>query len=245
MTSNRIVVTVAWGPRQEGLEECSRRLCNWLDTLRAVHPAFERWKRTGPTKREAQRKGLLSTPDDILNLLRSGAQRRDSDGTQIQNLGFSFDLWNEFLHGAFVKIHGTCGTYSKVGILNRVYLRLPTQLKGCEELSLGPILKLLLKNMVTSWNPESGCVFSDALLNAAFPNTLGVEAGWITYARLENQLRLEPGFVAHLEQIGSVGVIVDLLGGRRPSVVQEVVDAVRKVREIIQKEKGQAKVLPI
>lgn len=228
MVSNRIVVSVVWGPRQESLEDCAWRLRDCLQRLRNIHSAFADWKQAQGTRREAEKYRVLPTMDSVVRVLRSGMNHYEEDGKVIAELGFSFGLWNTLTPGASVKLHGACGVHSRSTIRNRVDLRLPTRGQVRQELTRGPVLKLLLKTMVAAWAPEWGCVSSAALVDAAFPGGADSNTGWIIYTHLRQAL--PPGHCSKppIELIGSDGAIFDLLDQGYPEINLELIDAVRK-----------------
>lgn len=117
-----------WGSRREGLEECASRLQIGLAALAQVSPLLARWKPKGRT-RMGPVSGDEVVASQLVDVLGRGVNRRDADGSVIEELGWSWSAWNGLSRSpAAVSVQCGATTFS-VGVLNSfVYV---AHLPGC------------------------------------------------------------------------------------------------------------------
>ena len=220
------------GARKESVDACSSRLIQTIESVAEICPQLLVWKRTAARKRDA-RATISFEPRDVIPLLETGRNCRDSDKGVIQSLGYSFGMWNEIEPEVTAKLEGTCGLHAS-GMFNRICLRLPESKSNQSCLFDSDTLNELLKALVLAWEPDFGLVYSDALLQAAFPNDVPLRYGWISYARMtQNRLGKNAPEEARIEKIGQDGILIDLLKGEMPSLNEDRIRSVQNIKEYL------------
>jgi hypothetical protein len=164
-----------WGPRAESVEECAARLTRFLDELEAAHPLLAMRYELG----HSPRSGAPSTLDATA-LLRGGRNRRDTDGTVIEELGYSVGLWNgDDSAGAGLSVG--CGTTS-AWIVNAVVLSLPVDDDDGRPVPLPTeVNRRAFTSLVQCWAPDWATWTSDAARDAQPDDADAIVLGWLTY----------------------------------------------------------------
>ncbi|WP_157137826.1 Imm52 family immunity protein [Herbaspirillum lusitanum] len=141
-----------WGPRKESIEACAVRAENFFASLEFTSDLLKGWRRQGVRKSTASKTSPESlTTESLLGLLSSGRNRRDGDGSSIDNLGYRISLWNGGDTTTAASIMITCGLYAgTVGLSNAAVLRLPVKFdifsRNCAE--------ALMRNFILAWDPD-------------------------------------------------------------------------------------------
>lgn len=166
-----------WGPRKESSEQCADRLATCLKELASVSDVFSSWFEKGRSRRDALTHPIQQ--DGILALVKSGSNKRDSDKSAIEDLGFRVGLWNGASEEHSVSLSVTCGSYSQVaGLGNSVVLNFPE--------NLGTLTKReqaseVLASIARAWEPQWAGIISRASRNAR-PFTPGAPfVDWMIY----------------------------------------------------------------
>jgi hypothetical protein len=139
-----------WRARQERLEICGRRA---FETLRALQTlGYMSYYLQGRRRRDARRRQLEMTEENVLAVLAKGVNRADVGRTPIPELGWSMSLWSGDSDDDSYRISITCGGYSQhVG--NSVVLNLPAS--GPFSLSASPDRALqAYETLLEIWKPE-------------------------------------------------------------------------------------------
>lgn len=162
-------VGVYWAAREESPEEVSQRITAFLRAVAVVDASLETWFLKGSTRAAATTR-LEIDQSEIVRRLR--VNRRDDNGQQIPDLGYSLSVWN----GAGVSLQASLGKYSP-SVLNSVVLKFERSAA-----TLDPVAwKRLLNAAIEAFNPEHGVVTDNVILteaDAKFP----WEKGWLTYS---------------------------------------------------------------
>ncbi|WP_341457224.1 Imm52 family immunity protein [Mycobacteroides abscessus] len=87
-------ISAFWGPRAQSADESAEVIWTFLSNLAAVDVSLDNWRERASTSIEATKQPLINDPAQLSDLLRSGQNRRDDDGTVITELGCSIGLWN-------------------------------------------------------------------------------------------------------------------------------------------------------
>lgn len=150
-----------WGQRKQSADECAERLIACLKGLEATSSAFESWFRRGKSKQAALQQPV--DPSDysgIVGLLESGRNKRDTDRSVIEDLGFSVGLWNGTDGDRSASMSVACGVYSpNPHLRNSVVLDFPKQLDelGSRESALNALIAV-----VEAWKPDWAGIISRA-----------------------------------------------------------------------------------
>jgi Immunity protein 52 len=163
-----------WGPRAESVEECAARLTRFLHELEAAHPLLAMRYELG----RSPRSGAPSTLD-AAGLLRGGRNRRDTDGTVIEDLGYSVGLWNgDDSAGAGLNVD--CGTTS-ARVVNAVVLSLPVDDDGRPVPLPTEANRRAFTALVQCWAPDWATWTSQAAADAQPDDADSIMLGWLTY----------------------------------------------------------------
>src|ERR1700728_909317 len=113
--SDQFIMGAYWKARREPVESCADRLYTFMQTLCEGDDAFAHWYHLGRSRDEARtRKINVQNRPELLALLASGRNRRDTDNKVIENLGFHLWMWNGGEPGKEVNFNVKCGLFSEV-----------------------------------------------------------------------------------------------------------------------------------
>jgi len=196
-----------WGNRSESVQQCAHRLVTFLTGLSGCDERFRCWYLKGWSKKAALRKPIsYNDINHITAILQSSISRREDTGTIIEELGFSFGMWNGLDDDDGVSIIGSIGMFTKVGILNTVQIELPKELRG-----LGDVSRMAdaLQILATSWSPEWAMISSAQSIRLRdFRHSNGVFVDWMLYLDAgKYPLPVLPSF-CQVRNINNQGVII-------------------------------------
>jgi Immunity protein 52 len=185
-----------WGVRPEGLDECTSRLTRFLGMLASAHPLLETWFENANSRKSSLERPVAADPDPVRKLLAKGRNKRDTDGSIIDELGYSAGLWNgqDF---AAVRIHLRCGLYTRA-LDNVVSLELPDTLEATQLSRYGTARKILTA-LTERWEPDWATWTSHTLRRAQQIPVRVPVVGWMTFlsaARKVDAARLPGGVSA-------------------------------------------------
>jgi hypothetical protein len=184
MTDNYFVGAY-WSSRAESAEQCAGRLSLCLERLRAVHPALALWYRKGSSKAAASKDPVGASTDELLRLLLGGRNRRDADGSVIEELGFRASLWNK--NEIDVGFSTICGSHlNSKSVMNNFGLQLPAPEGGALELYEDRVVEEIVSALAEAWEPEwvTWASYSMRSDQAAAPGS--PVFGWLTYLSSSN-----------------------------------------------------------
>lgn len=201
---SRLTLGAYWKARREPVERCADRLVAFMSAIPKFDDAFVNWYRLGRSRKDALRQKLdTQNRQELLTLLATGRNRRDTDKEIIEDLGFGVWLWNgETDREAGFNV--TCGLYSEApGLCNNVVLKFPAELA---RLADSAVAMKLLSAAVISWEPDWAGIFSnEAMNNRDWDRKPFVD--WMVYVPQRIASVPSPSTVAHLENGGSVIVV--------------------------------------
>lgn len=176
-----VYVGAYWGSRREELEVCAARLKSCLASLAQVSPLLARWKPKGRTRMEAV-SGDEVVASQLVEVLGRGVNRRDADGSVIEELGWSWSAWNGMSRSP-AAVSVLCGaTTSSVGVLNSFVLRLPDPsddgASGLYERQAAIDVVLAISE---AWEPDFAVVTSNELRELLDRNAERPVVGWVNY----------------------------------------------------------------
>ena len=112
-----------WGPRKEGVVQCTRRFLRYMEAIAELGPPLARWHEKAYTRKEALMRRLDIDRASLRRLLDEGRNRSEMDGSVIRDLGFYVDIWNGAREDRAVSLSALCGKYSEYAGPNHVFLR--------------------------------------------------------------------------------------------------------------------------
>jgi hypothetical protein len=179
-----------WGARKESVERCADHVVQCLSSLRGCDVAFHRWSQPGRSRKQAQEYEIPVSIGAIKERLLHGQNRRDAGGGVIEELGYSFRLWNGGKDCEDVSFSVQCGAYSEnPSLWNSCVLNLPSEGPPSERLLRVEALLCLMRAVVDGFDPDWATVMPDSLLQQIrlVPNR--PTPGWLFYV----SNRLSPG----------------------------------------------------
>lgn len=168
-----------WGSRRESAAQCSERLVTCLARLAELDPALGNWFRRGVSKAAATAP-VGTDRESLSSLLAGGRNRKDFTHEAIEELGFSFALWN----GAspFVALSGVVGAFpSFEGVLNNVVLDFPPPEADALHLFEPPVAELIFETVVAAWEPTWTTWTTPTLRGMQGSAPREPVIGWMTY----------------------------------------------------------------
>jgi Immunity protein 52 len=165
--STRFFLGAYWPARKESIEQCADRMLRFFADLRACDDALATWYELGRTRKQAQGKVAdVSSRDYWLTRLKEGKNRRDTDRTVIEELGFSVGLWNGREKQKVAGLHVICGNYSAWTGGNNVTLDFPEELGTLKQPER---MSGVLAAVARAWEPDwAGVMSRDAMSARAF-----------------------------------------------------------------------------
>lgn len=169
-----------WGSRQESSEHCAERLATCLVRLGEIDRSLAVWFRRGASKAAAK----IPIDLDALSLnrlLSQGVNRRDVGGEVIEDLGFSFGLWNR--NRPTVGLGGTVGAHPSFGgVLNGIVLDIPPpDDDAAARLFVPAVATAIFDAVVEAWMPDWATWTSHPLRKVQGAAPREPVIGWMTY----------------------------------------------------------------
>lgn len=201
--SEKLVLTVAWGPRRETAAECAGR---WFDTrerLAAVDSGLlGAWSHNGTA---------LGAADALVSIVENGAHVWNESGDVIPEMGFLFSA------AAGPVLFSACaGLYTdNPNLMNRVHVEFPPQQPSPGRHIAEPVLLAL----VAAWEPDHGeaCWGWPPRAQPNGPREPG--AGFLTYLSPGRCWAVSEKIPGAVRQLPDGGVLVTATGpdGSPPS----------------------------
>jgi hypothetical protein len=146
------LVRAFWGPRPQSEADGVAHIVQLMTGLSEIDgDAFGRWFRLGRSRGEAIKREVLRSEASIARAL--GRNRRDSDHSVIEELGYSFSAWNggSDKDGLSLNVLFAC---TSERVQNSVVMGLPVAYEG--NLSRGAAVLDLVSRL---WQPEDAHVW--------------------------------------------------------------------------------------
>jgi len=169
-----------WGPRKESARSCAGRALRFLNGLAECETLFACWYQTGRSRKEALSRKVIITEECLEELFLKGVNRRDSDKSVIEDLGYLVFLWTEHEQREAVNLSFTCSCWFPE-IPNSCVLTFPSQGESRGRLLQASMAERLLRLAVECWEPDWGTVCSHELRDAMLTPLDGIQVGWLTY----------------------------------------------------------------
>lgn len=197
-----------WGPRRESAAARARRLADCFARLGACSELLGSWREKVDRKEQASHTAVSSESEALRELMLAGVNRRDADGSPIDELGFSVGLWNGDREAA-IGLSISCGGWASTpGVMNAFVLDLPPRLPGptAQLYELDTALAIM-RAVVEAWEPDWATLTSYELAAALDPAPREPSVGWVTFL---SDRRALPGDVPvpFCERLSSKGVLL-------------------------------------
>lgn len=227
----RIDLNARWGDRGESLDEVASRAAKCLKRLATFGDVFTHWFQLGKSRKEALEQRFEPTFESCRALLAKGRNRRDTDKSIIETLGFRMWLWNGQEGESAGGVRFNCGAYPAVAAMptpNECMVELPFGGSVADRLLQEEMLLSITETVVESWDPDWVRVSTFQMRQAVYPQPYqGVEVGWLTY--LSDRYGSLPALPAEYQtaRIDGLGTVViakqiDRLTASNPVHVESV-----------------------
>ncbi len=220
-----------WGVRKEDALACARRTAALVQLLKPVDPLFASWFQGAKSlKQSLQRPLELDLPS-----LQKYIQRklmRDDRRQLMEDLGFSFGLWNGRQGGNHAWLDMGCGGYCE-RVSNYCVLNTPNEGPGSDRVLTAPFQVAALRAIAAAWDPDWGVAMSHAHRDIIEKKSPDVWVGWVTY--LSRRLGRVPPLPApvRIEPVEDKGALVILTPERFTASNPEHVALAERVRELL------------
>lgn len=196
-----------WGPRQETLDACTDRAVKFLEGLSSTHSALSTWYQLGIMQTDAPQQPAVPERGVVSTLLESGRNRRESDRSVIEELGYSINLWNG--QDPSVALNIGCGRYHRSEyVKNAVIIDLPRLDEGLADLASLEKARAMMHLLVECWDPDWATWTSSELRKEQRVVPGRPVLGWMTY--LSSLQDPQPSLLARstLEPLGAGTLII-------------------------------------
>lgn len=194
-----------WPARPEALEACGARVVACLGKLAGIDELLASWFFKGSRRASAQRP-LGGSPETVLQALAAGRNRRDADGSVIDELGYTLGVWNGD-DADPVQLSIRCGI-SSPSVPNAVVLKLPARSARSTNLYNSSAATELLRALAEAWDPDWATVTSASLREAQGGGVASPVLGWLTYLSSGRGHIPELPDTFNVEPVGEIGSII-------------------------------------
>lgn len=200
-----------WGPRKESLGHCAARLSAFLTRLSACAEELSQWYETGWSTQDALRRPVtIRDRSRLVDMIKRGANRRDTDGGVIPELGFDVALWNGRDGGHAAGLSISSGLFTRrSGIVNSVVLELPEGLIGA---GMAHRAREILSCLVRCWEPDWAEIHStEASRVCPFDAHIPLVDWMVFVSRKVRQVRAipPPSSLVRIDDLGCLIVVQD------------------------------------
>ncbi|WP_224241614.1 immunity 52 family protein [Hyalangium gracile] len=222
-----------WGARKEDAEECARRLVMVVQLLQPVDPLFASWFKSARSLKQSLTRPLELEVSSVQQYIQRYLMR-DDRRQPMEDLGFSFGLWNGKQGENHAWLSIACGGYWEQ-VTNRCVLDAPNEGPGVERVLTEPFQVAALRALVTAWDPDWGAAISTAYRDMSKTQYLGAKVGWVTY--FSRRLGRVPPLPApvRIEPVEDQGTLVILTPERFTATNPEHVALADRVCELLER----------
>lgn len=183
MLTHATTLYAYWGNRREGLEATAVRMATMLDSLKPIHPAFERWLWQIPQDEQwVPYGGEPRTIQGLVTAFQAELTDPNVERPSVPGFGFSTSAWNgepENRAGAF-----RCSlehTDNPAIFPNLVTFTLRSRQFGDPTMICTETLTQVLAAVAKAWNPVWATVYPKDLWNVLELPPAPLRTGWITF----------------------------------------------------------------
>ncbi len=220
-----------WKVRQEDAAACAQRLAVLVGELAPMDPLFASWfKGSKSLKLSLQRP--LDTEPALLTAYIQRKLMRDDLRKPMEELGFSFGLWNGRQGGNHAWLSIACGGYSEK-LSNCCVLQAPDEGPGSERVMTASFQAQALRALAIAWDPDWGVAMSHAHRDIIGAKRQDVLVGWVTYlSKRRGRVPLLPA-PARIELVEDKGTLVTLTPELFTASNPEHMALAERVRELL------------
>jgi hypothetical protein len=220
-----------WRARREDAAACAQRLAVLVRELAPIDPLFASWFKGSKSLKLSLQRPLDTEPA----LLKTYIQRnlmRDDLRKPMEDLGFSFVLWNGQQGGNHSFLRIGCGAYWEKAS-NCCVLRAPDEGPGSERVMTASFQAQALRALAIAWDPDWGVAMSHAHRDIIWEKRQDVLVGWVTY--LSKRLGRVPPLPApaRIELVEDKGTLVTLTPELFTASNPEHLALAERVRELL------------
>ncbi len=221
-----------WGPRKESARECTLRLEHLLRSLAQVDPALAQWFKPARSRKKALPNPLELKPEALEKHIQRHALKDDA-GFVMEELGFTFSLWNGDRAEGDVSLELGCGKGSR-WVSNVCLMHLPPEGAVAERLLTAPVLSQVLRCIIAAWDPDWAVVTSSPHRElVSEQGTVGLFAGWLTYHSHRRGAVPPLPAPVRIERVEEQGTLIILTPERLTAGSPEHVALARRVMELL------------
>ena len=194
-----------WPARKEAIDSCADRLLGFLTGLEALDPAFGSWYEVGKSLRQSLKRPVeFQNRSALISLLERGRSWTDVGRHVMEDLGFSFYLWNGGKPPCQIGLNGQCGVYSPYQG-NCTLLDLPDQL---EILRHPERMAAMLALAARMWEPDWAAVISRRSMDARNHVVGKPFVDWLIYLGKERAPDLNVPQAHTVERVDDMGWLI-------------------------------------
>jgi hypothetical protein len=149
-----------WGARRESADECAVRLANFLSRVGEQEHMFGRWHILIPRAGSPPVRQRDLTSGALTETLLQGRNRRDDDGTVIEDLGLLVSLGTDDGDEDLLRMSVKCGAFTPFAA-NSCVIEFPRTGPSRERLLTATAARALMHHVSAAWRPDWAVVTSD------------------------------------------------------------------------------------
>ncbi|HLZ67984.1 MAG TPA: Imm52 family immunity protein [Aliidongia sp.] len=200
-----------WGNRREGFEACATRMAAMLDSLAAIHPAFETWLRQDPVSKQWSAFGGRPRTIDGLakDLAADWDEEPEINRSLMPNFGFNPSAWNGEQESRAAAFRGSMENIGKSAFFaNLINFTLRSRHFGDPGLISAETMARVLAVVAPTWDALWATVYPNDLWQALELPRTPLRTGWLTYlsAPFAADFVAPPGF--RTEPCANGGLII-------------------------------------
>jgi hypothetical protein len=180
----RYFMGVYWPARKESVEECADRALRFFGDLMACDSALSTWYEKRRSRKQAlAKRANVANREYLLGRLKKGRNRQNIRRTAIEDLGFSFGLWNGGEDAKDADLYVRCGLYwqspnPQTDLGNCVTLDFPEDLGSLRQ---SERMASVLTAAAKAWNPEWAGIMSHEAMDARGFSTKRPFLDWMVF----------------------------------------------------------------
>ena len=228
-----------WGARRESAEQCARRAARFLQCLGECDELFATWFDTGRSHKDALRRQVMPEvdPGRLTRLMSQGRNRRDADGSVIEELGFTVGLWTGGNSSDAASLILSCGGFAPTPAdtnSNACHLRLPDEGRNVDRVLRVEVLESVMHCVVAALEP-AWAVFDCDTLRDLVPRSPRDRqwVGWLTYLTIPPSAVPELPAASRVVPAGENGSLIVATDERFDAENASQVEVVREITRIL------------
>lgn len=168
-----------WLARPESLGACTSRALQCFAGLVGVDRALATWLMKGSNRSDAITDFAANDESAVSAAFARGQNRRDSDGSVLEDLGFALSVWNGD-DAMPVSLSIRCGIRAP-NVSNAVVVKVGRPTDHIFNLDSRAAAARLLRVLIEAWDPDWATMTSNAMREAQSIESGQPVLGWLTY----------------------------------------------------------------